>query len=212
MVEQWYVSHIFMKPETFQKERDRVLLDAVKPAVEALEAKKLIQTFHFLFESNFEVLFRVRLSEGASMKDVKAIIDEKLEPIKGLCAKVDPEEGYHGEGDPTADWSFGTEGWLLEQKLLEYGSRVTLLRREVGVGRKPISAGRLDSQFNIGKLVHCFLNQAGLNTIEEAEFHIHAFVERSLRAHGYYDALERLKKVEEKLAQQEAPKSPSQKQ
>jgi hypothetical protein len=212
MVEQWFVSHIFMKPEAFQKERDRVLLDAVKPAVEALEAKKLIQTFHFLFELNYEILFRVRLSEGASMKDVKAIIDEKLEPIKGLCVKIDPDEAYHGEGDPdpTADWSFGTEGWPLAEKFLEYGSRVTLLKREVSTRRKPINAGRLDSRFNIGTLVHCFLNQAGLGTIEEAEFHIHGFIERSLRAHGYYDALDRLKKVEEKLAQQEAPKPPQQ--
>jgi hypothetical protein len=207
MVEQWYVSHIFMKPEAFQKERDRVLLDAVKPAVEALEAKKLIQTFHFLFEPNFEILFRVRLSEGASMKDVKANIDEKQKPIKGLRFKIDPEEGYQGEGDPTAGWSFGTEGWLLEQKSLEHGSRITLLMREVGMGRKPISAGRVNSLFNIGKIVHCFLNQAGLNTIEEAEFHIHAFIERSLMARGYYDALERLKKVEEQMRQLSAEKA-----
>lgn len=207
MVEQWYVSHIFMKPETFQKERDRVLLNAVKPAVEALEAKKLIQTFHFLFEPNFEILFRVRLSDGVKLEDVKTIIDGKLNPIRGFCVKIDPEEGYHGEGDPTADWSFGTEGWIHAQKFLEYGSQVTLLMREVGVRRKPISAGRLDSQFNIGKLVHCFLNQAGLNTIEEAEFHIHAFVERSLMARGFYDVLERLKKVEEQLRQLNAKKA-----
>jgi len=196
-----------MKPENFQKERDRVLLDAVKPAVEALEAKKLIQTFHFLFELNFEILFRVRLAEGASMKDVKTIVEEKLDPIKELCVKIDPDEGYHGEGDPTADWSFGTEGWPLAEKFLEYGSRVTLLMREVGMSRKPISAGRLDSQFNIGKLVHCFLNQAGLSTIGEAEFHIDRFVERSLMARGYYDALDRLKKVEEQVRQLSAKKA-----
>jgi len=199
MVEQWYVSHIFMKPETFQKERARVLLDAVKPAVEALKAKKFIQTFHFLFEPNFEILFRVRLVDGVKLEDVKAIIDEKLGTIKNLCVKIDPDEGYHGEGDPTADWSFGTEGWPLTEKFLEYGSRVTLLMREVGMGRKLTGAGRLNSQFNIGKLVHCFLNQAGLNTIEEAEFHINGFIERSLMARGYYDALERLKKVEQQV-------------
>jgi len=103
MVEQWYVSHIFMKPESYQKERDRVLLDAVKPAVEALDAKKLIQTFHFLFEPNCEILFRVRLVDGASMKDVKTIVEGKLQPIKDLCSKIDPEETYPGEGDPSAD-------------------------------------------------------------------------------------------------------------
>lgn len=206
MVEQWYVSHIFMKPEVYQKERERVLLDAVKPAVEALEAKNFIQTFHFLFEPNSEILFRVRLSESANMKDVKIIVDEKLQTIKDLCNKIDPEEGYHGEGDPAAEWSFGTKGWALTQKFLEYGSRVTLLIREVSIGREPIGSGRLDSQFRIEKLVHCFLNQAGLNTIGEAEFHIDRFVERSLMARGYFDALDRLKKIEEKLAEQEALK------
>jgi hypothetical protein len=205
----WYVSHIFMKPETF-KERDRVLLDAVKPAVEALEVRKLIQTFHFLFEPDYEILFRVRLSDGARMNDVKAIVDEKLEPIKDLCVKIAPDEGYPGEGDPTASWSFGTEGWPLTEKFLEYGSRVALLIREVSMRRKPLSAGRLDSQFNIEKLVHCFLNQAGLSTIGEADFHIDRFVERSLMARGYYDALERLKKIEEKLTKQEPSNHPQQ--
>lgn len=207
MVEQWYVSHIFMKPETYQKERDRVLLDAVKPVVEALESKKFIQTFHFLFEPNFEILFRVRLSEGTAMNDVKTIVEEKLQPIKDLCSKIDPEETYQGEGDPSADWSFGTEGWIHTQKFLEYGSRATLLMREVKTGHRPLTAGRLDSQFNIGKLVHCLLNQAGLDTNGEAHFHIDRFCERTLMAWGYFDVLNRLKNIEDKLSQQKPPKT-----
>jgi hypothetical protein len=66
----------------------------------------------------------------------------------------------------------------------------------------------MDSQFNIGKLVHCFLNQAGLNVSGEAGFHIDRFIERSLRAYGYFGALERLKTVEAKLAQQVTPTAP----
>jgi len=207
MVEQWCVYNIFMKKETY-KERDRVLLDAVKPAIDELEAKELIQTFHFLFEPNFEILFRVRLSEGASTEDVKAIIEGKLQPINDLCNRIDPDETYHGEGDPSADWSFGTEGWVHTQKFLEYGSRVTLLMREIRMQRKSLSAGRIDSQFNTGKLVHCFLNQAGLNVMGEADFHVDRFIERSLRAYGYFDALERLKNIEEKLSQQGSPTPP----
>ena len=207
MVEQWCVYNIFMKKEAY-KERDRVLLDAVKPAIDELEARELIQTSHFLFEPNFEILFRVRLSEGASMEDVKAIIEEKLQPINDLCNRIDPDETYPGEGDPSADWSFGTEGWVHTQKFLEYGSKVTLLMKEIGIQRKPLNAGRMDSQFNIGKLVHCFLNQAGLNVNGEAGFHIDRFIERSLRAYGYFDALERLKTIEAKLAQQVTPTAP----
>jgi hypothetical protein len=208
MVEQWYASHVLMKSDTFHKDKDRVLMDAVKPAVEALEAKKLIQTFHFLFEPNFEILFRVRLADGAKLEDVKSLVDEKLESIRNLCNRIAPDESYHGEGDPTADWSFGTEGWTHAQKLLEYGSRAALLEREVETQRKPLTAGRLDSQFNIGKMVHCFLNQHGLDTIREAQFHNDRFCERTLRAWGYFDVLDRLKKAEEKLAQQDIQKPP----
>ncbi|MEM2112036.1 MAG: lantibiotic dehydratase C-terminal domain-containing protein [Candidatus Bathyarchaeia archaeon] len=197
MVERWFVSHIFLQQRAY-RERDIILLDAIKPAVEILEKENLISTFHFLFEPNFEILFRVRLKEDADMEKVKSIISEKLKPIENLCSKIDHDENYHGEGDPEAAWSFGTEGWALTQKFLEYGSRITLLIREVEMERKPLSAGRLDSQFNIGKLVHCFLNQAGLDMSREANFHIARFFERMLRAYGYFDALEKLGEIEKR--------------
>jgi hypothetical protein len=189
-----------LKKETYEK-RDDVLLKAIKPAVEALENEKLIQTFHFLFEPNFEILFRVRLNEDASMERVKSIISEKLKPIENLCRKIVPDENYHGEGGPQADWSFGSEGWVHTQKFLEYGSRITLLMREVKMGLKPLSSGRLDSQLNIGKLVHCFLNQAGMNTIQEAHFHIDRYFERMLITYGYFDVFEGMKKIEKQISE-----------
>ena len=202
MAERWFVSHIFLKKETYGKRED-VLLKAIKPAVEALENEKLIQTFHFLFEPNFEILFRVHLNEDASMKRVKSIIAEELKPIENLCSKIVYDENYHGEGAPQADWSFGSEGWVYAQKFLEYGSRITLLMREVKMGCKPLSSGRLDSQFNVEKLVHCFLNQAGMDTIQEAHFHIDRYFERMLVAFGYFDVLERMKKMEKQIGELE---------
>lgn len=196
MAEQWFVPHIFLKPEAYES-RDTILLDTIKPAVEALWKEKLIQTFHFLFEPNYEILFRVRLNEDASMERVKGVISERLTLIESLCVKIDSDENYHGEGDPRADWSFGTEGWRYMQKFLEYGSRITLLMREVKIGRKPITEGRLNSQFNVGKLVHCFLNQCGMDVVREAHFHIDAYFERMLLAFRYNEAIERLKKLEE---------------
>ena len=43
--------------------------------------------------------------------------------------------------------------------------------------------------------------------LEEAEFHIQGFLERGLMAYGYFDVLDRLKNLEEKLAQTEAQKT-----
>jgi hypothetical protein len=195
LVERWFVSHIFLQQKVYGK-RDIVLLDAIKPAVEILEKEDLISTFHFLFEPNFEILFRVRLKEDADVEKVKSIILEKLKPIENLCNKINLDESYQGEGDPNAAWSFGTEGWALTQKFLEYGSRITLLMREVNMERKPPSAARLDSQFNEGKLVHCFLNQTGRNAVEEAHFYMDAYFGRILIAYGYFNLLERLDKIE----------------
>lgn len=161
-----------------------------------LEKESLISTFHFLFEPNLEVLFRVHLKEDADLEKVKSIIFEKLKPIENLCSKIDHDENYHGEGEPDKEWSFGTEGWVLTQKFLEYGSRITLLMREIKMERKPPSAGRLDSQFNEGKLVHCFLNQTGRNTVEEAHFYMDAYFGRMLIAYGHFNLLERLDKIE----------------
>ena len=206
MDEKWFVLHIFFNHETYSN-RDKVLLDAVKPAVEALENEKLIQTFHFLFQPNFEILFRVRLNEeDADMEKVKTIIDEKLKPVENLCDRIIPDENYHGEGNLQTKWSYGSEGWRHTQKFLEYGSRISLLMKEVRRGRKPLALGRLDSQFNPSKLVHCFLNQIGLNTIEEAHFHADKYFERMLRVHGYFDVRERLGELEKRIDEQESKK------
>jgi hypothetical protein len=198
MVERWFVSRIFLKAEEYGN-RDSVLLDAIKPAIEALENEKLIQTFHFLFEPNFEILLRVRLNDDVSMERVTSIVADKLKPIEQLCDQIESDENYTGEGDPKASYSFGSEGWIHTQKFLECGSRIALLMREVSGGKKPLEFGRLDSQFNIGKLEHCFLNQCGYGVTEEANFHIDRYFERGLVAWGYFDALERIKKLEEQL-------------
>jgi hypothetical protein len=198
MVERWFVSRIFLKAEEYGN-RDTVLLDAIKPAIEALENEKLIQTFHFLFEPNFEILLRIRLNDEVSMERVTSIVADKLKPIKQLCDQIESDENYTGEGDPKASYSFGSEGWIQTQKFLEYGSRIALLMREVSGGKKPLEFGRLDSQFNIDKLEHCFLNQCGYGVTEEANFHIGRYFERGLVAWGYFDALERIKKLEEQL-------------
>lgn len=54
--------------------------------------------------------------------------------------------------------------------------------------------------------------EKSVHQIGEACFHIDRFCERTLIAWGYLDVLDRLKKVEEKLDQQEGPKPPQQKQ
>ena len=80
--------------------------------------------------------------------------------------RIEFKEDYIGEQD-----QFGTEGWSYVQKLLEYASRISLLKQGTLASRNPPSSCRLDREFNDGKLVHCFLNAQGLSIVEEANFH-----------------------------------------
>jgi len=201
LAERWYVAHIFLKPDTYAQ-RDKVLVDTIEPIVERLEKAGLIENFHFLFEPNLEILFRVRLREDALLDSVKSIVADGLNSIANLCAKMDYEEGYAGEGDPKADWSFGTEGWELAQKFMDIGSRITLLTRNVAMGRKDISSGRLDSLFTPEKLVHLLLNQCGQGVLEESKFHSLAAIERALFGFRVFQRLEQLEKVVQKLTEQ----------
>jgi hypothetical protein len=170
------------------------LMDIIKPILDKLETERLIENFHFLFEPNFELLFRVRIRDGSDVERTKAIISDGLGSVANLCERIDYDENYTGEGDTQADYSFGGEGWLYAQRFLDIGSRIALLSRLVRYGKKPLSAGRLDSQFNEGKFVHLLLNQHGYSTTDEANFHFFGSVERALRSLQVFSKLESMEK------------------
>jgi len=122
-----------------------------------------------------------------------------LASVTDLCQRMDYDENYPGEGDAQADYSFGEEGWLYAQRFLEIGSRIALLSRLVRYGKKPLSAGRLDSQFNEGKFVHLLLNQYGYSTTDEANFHSLGTIERTLRSFQIFSKLESVEKSLQEL-------------
>jgi hypothetical protein len=192
--ERWYVSHIFLRQDTYAQ-RDNVLLEAIKPTVEELEKEDLIENFHFLFEGNFEILFRVRLRSTASMDKVKSLVGHGLQKIESLCSRITYDETYTGEGTPQTKDSFGEEGWLLAQRFMDVCSHITLLTREVVLGKKPLTAARLDSLFNKEKFVHLLLNQYGLDPFRESQFHSLGAIERVIVGFRILQRLERLEKA-----------------
>ena len=97
-VTSWYTAHIFLKPDTYAQ-RDNVLVDMIEPIVDKLEKAGLIENFHFLFEPNLEILFRLRLKKDVSLESVKSIAADRLKGITSLSARIDYEETYPGEGD-----------------------------------------------------------------------------------------------------------------
>ncbi len=191
MGEIWLAVEIY--PKDYARQRIGLVLDFIKPTVESLDREKLAETLHFLFEPG-HLLFRARTPDIEKRKKVKSIVNENVAKIKDAVSRIDLKEDYTGEQD-----RFGTEGWLYVQKLLECASRISLLKRETLAGQKPLTACRLDREYNDRKLVHCFLNAQGLSIGEEANFHNEANIERLLIAYGFFDVAERLQALERKV-------------
>jgi hypothetical protein len=76
-----------------------------------------------------------------------------------------PESPYPGETE-----SFGEDGWRTTYKFLEAGSDFALDLIDPNVKKGP--------QFNIIAFSHYFLNQNGLNILQEANFHANTVNER----------------------------------
>ncbi|MBA7658195.1 hypothetical protein ES703_66144 [subsurface metagenome] len=195
MDEIWFVVEIY--PKDYANQGISLILDFVKPTVKSLDGKNLAKTFHFLFEPG-HLLFRARTHDIEAREKVKSIVNENITKIKDVITRVELKDDYSGEQE-----QFGTEGWLYVQKLLEYASRISLLTRETFAEQKPLTACRLDREYNTGKLVHCFLNAQGFSTIEEAHFHNEANIERLLRAYGFFDVADRLHNLEKKVINRE---------
>jgi len=140
----------------------KIFLSFIKPVLDELEEKKLLKTFHFLFEPGPRLLFRIRSDKP---QEVKSIIKRNLKgKERSIILKPDePYRKYEGE-----ELSFGGEKeWELTQKFFEYGCRISLLRVE------KITKQELKN-FNEGKFIHCFLNQCGYDYIGESLFYHHA--------------------------------------
>jgi len=189
LTETWVVVLIYPKNPQL---RFNVLLDFIRPTVEELEKQDLMITFHFFFEP--EIHFRIRPKEENQVDQIEAIIKTNLSKIQGLIEKADFSR-YTGE-EP----DYGIEGWQLAQKYFEYCCRISLLNLEVATGRKsPPSPQYVGNQFNVGKFVHCFLNQMGFDIKSEANFHHDRSIERSLMSLRIFQKLNEIESRLDKL-------------
>jgi hypothetical protein len=173
----WLVTEIYPKDNNQIK---KLVLDFIKPTVESLEIKHLIDTFHFFFEP--QLLFRIRTADVDKRNEAKSVVNLNLAQLKDNIKKSEVKEDYTGEHK-----DFGTEGWIYVQKLFEYASRISLLKMETLSGKKSYEDCCLNGQFNDGKLVHCFLNAQGFNTFDEAAFHNRVNFERLSMAYGFFN-------------------------
>jgi hypothetical protein len=158
-----------------REQKERLLLDFVKPTVETIESKGLLKTFHFFFEPN-GFHFRVRANKREEVEEINEIVTHRLEKMNDLTFSMSEYTGEQG--------SYGTKGWNYAQKFFEYGCRISLLKK--GTLRKlrgdpeaseeilkicKIPTEQRDQFFEI-KFIHCFLNQMTFDILHEADFHL----------------------------------------
>jgi len=158
----------------------RLVLDFVKPVIKSLEEKRVLQTFHFLFESGPRLLLRMQPKTRDNVDEIKQTVNKHLTNIRDYMVKEsvqDPFTSYTGEA---AD--FGEDGWTITKKIFEMGSRMGIakLDPESKNGRKFVEV----------KLLHCFLNSIGHSILavkrqgkfvtSEAFFYLDSFIGRML--------------------------------
>jgi hypothetical protein len=109
-----------------------MILSFIKPTLGNLEKEQTLETFHFLFEPG-HLLFRARTLDEEKRQQAKSIVDKNLDSIKEAIDRIEFIEDYTGEHD-----QFGIEGWQHVQKLLEYSSRISILKWETLTRQKPL--------------------------------------------------------------------------
>ena len=162
----------------------RLILNFVKPVIEDLEDKDVLDTFHFLFEPGPRLLLRIQPKAENNVQEIRETVRNFLTEIQGLIVQDPAQELFTPYGGEAED--FGEDGWMITKRVFEMGSRMAIgkLDQEFRKGRK----------FEEGKLLHCFLNSIGHGILvvnrggrpvtSEALFHLNGFLGRMLIIRG----------------------------
>lgn len=115
------------------------------------------RTIHFFFEQGY---LEIRIDSD----EVDSIIDWIKENLKIDLEKIIVEDYF-----PEIE-RFGEEGWTIIEKLFEDCARAAIYIQNHGdkIGE---GIGERGNQFREGKIIHCFLNQLGYDSLAEASFH-----------------------------------------
>nr|CBH38844.1 hypothetical protein BSM_23210 [uncultured archaeon] len=206
-LETWLLVDIYLKKRKNFKD---VILKALEPAINLLETKNLLETFHFFTEpqisdEDLRISLRIRIKNKKQKEQVKDVLKQKLKSVQNFLIKETDfdRENYVGEQN-----SFGEKGWLIVQKLFEFGSRAAIFNLK-GDAMNPPYGGK---DFRPEKFVHCFLNQIGYTDVFckptnnqiicfETFFHFDRYFERMAKRER--KTLEQAKDIIKKLLEQE---------
>jgi len=179
----WVETTVWIKD--FDPERHRrLLLEFVKPIIQDLENKNLVETFHTLFEPGLRFLLRIKPKAEDRVAEVRSTVKKYLPNIQDFLVQKTERDlftEYRGEAE-----DFGEDGWTITKKVFEMGGRMAIANFDPNFkkGRK----------FHDEKLLHCFLNSIGHSIFirhirgkpvtSEALFHLNQFIGRILIIRG----------------------------
>jgi hypothetical protein len=170
--ETWLVMRLLFDKadETTNDRMDEVILSFVKRRFEALDGSS-IRTWHFFREQEDKepkrpyLLLRVCGARDYLISAVKPAIEADAKKIVGTKGIV----GYHVREEPNynEEGGFGTEGWPIAQKVFESTAEASLFLLDYRAKNMALPV-----DFDEGKFVHCFLNQARGSYAREKEFYV----------------------------------------
>jgi len=167
-----------------QEGHKRLILSFVKPVINDLEGKGMLDTFHFLFEPGPRLLLRIQPEGENNVQEIRQTVRSALTNVQDLIVQDPAHELftlYEGEAV-----DFGEDGWVITKKVFEMGSRMAVAKLD--------PESRKGRKFDEGKLLHCFLNSTGHGSVvvykggrlvtSEALFHLNSFLGRMLIMRG----------------------------
>ncbi len=149
---EWIEANIFVNSGS----QKNVLLTLIKPLIQTLKRTHRIKSYHFLYEPNNEIRFRV-LTTHSRVATITGLIDN-LQTNEQIIEVRYPKIPYDGEK------TFGEDGWKTTYKFLEAGSDFALDFIDENLRKTP--------NFDRGLIIHHFLNQTGMNPLDELDFHL----------------------------------------
>ncbi len=153
--------------EEWHQVSEQLIRDLVSPVIAECDDRRLITSFHFLFEP--QLLFRLRCVSEQARSEVKELIIRRFSAVSSIVRElaINFNDDYYGEGDTYG----GEENWLVMQKFLEASSRFFMRTIMPKIDR--------GSNFTQWKFMHIFLNCSNhIPPLEEGRTLVNLYCER----------------------------------
>lgn len=157
-----------------KKESEEVIRSFVKPTVEELEKKELINLFHFFrYAPNHYILLRLY----GKREDIEILIKPRLEKLK-INENINDFE--FNDYKPEIE-KYGEEGWEIAKRLFEIGSKSAFyymdnFDKEI----KPINEYVEEGKVPVGTwlILHSMLQNMGHFTSDEVDAYFYSIINR----------------------------------